>query len=346
LNEQHNILIVIPTLQTLRLDGKAMAAVAARAPQWVAGLMVVLLGARVAYLATDLGGAGAKVRGSLAGAIRLPASSPPLDLAALISANLFGSAAGTGQQGPAPVTSMPLVLVGVMAADDPERGVAILGPTAPAARVYLVGNTLPGGARLHAVYGDRVLLDRGGSIEALLLPRQSSGSAPAPTPPPQALASNGERMQQIIQQNPSLLTNVIRPQVVLADGRQKGFRVFPGPNRAAFNKLGLRPGDLVTAINGTNLDDPALGKDVFGTLSSAATARLTVVRDGRQQELSINVSQAVSEAERLSTDPAAQTAQPAQVAQPAQMGQPAQAAQPAPGAPPAPAPADATVPPP
>ena len=39
-----------------------MAAVAARAPQWVAGLMVVLLGARVAYLVADLGGAGAKGR--------------------------------------------------------------------------------------------------------------------------------------------------------------------------------------------------------------------------------------------------------------------------------------------
>jgi hypothetical protein len=43
---------------------------------------------------------------------------------------------------------------------------------------------------------------------------------------------------------------------------------------------------------------------VFGTLSSAATARITVMRDGRQQELSINVAQAVTEAERISAEPA------------------------------------------
>jgi general secretion pathway protein C len=293
---------MISTLKDLRFGGTAMTAVAAGAPKWVAGLLVILLGLRAAAVVTDLYGAGAhpgNSAGVIAAAVPL---APRLDLAGLISANLFGAAAAA-DSGPAPVTSMPLVLVGVMAADDPQRGVAILGPAAPAARVYLVGNTVPGGARLHAVYGDRVLLDRGGTIEALLLPRQSAPAGPGPALPP-PLASTGDRMQQLMQQNPGVINNILRPQVVLADGKQKGFRVFPGPNRQAFNKLGLRPGDLVTAINGTSLDDPALDKDVFGTLSSAATARITVMRDGRQQELSINVAQAVTEAERISAEPA------------------------------------------
>jgi general secretion pathway protein C len=103
--------------------------------------------------------------------------------------------------------------------------------------------------------------------------------------------------------------------VVLADGRQKGFRVFPGPNRNAFNKLGLRPGDLVTAINGTNLDDPSVGKDVFASLSTAATAKLSVVRDGRAQDVSIDIAQAVAEAERAVAD-AAQRAEAAQATEP------------------------------
>ena len=308
MNGQHNIGTVHSPLQSLRLDGAALSTLGARAPQWVAVLLVVALGGRAAWLVADLAGAsrGAQGAATLATPGAAPGLSPRLDLASLIGANLFGTSAATAQQGPAPVTSMPLVLVGVMAAEDPQRGVAILGPSAPAAKVYLVGATLPGGARLHAVHSDRVLIDRGGSIEALMLPRQPSATGPAPLPPP-PVANAADRMQQIVQQNPGVVSNVLRPQVVLVDGQQRGFRVFPGPNRQAFNKLGLRPGDLVTAINGTVLNDPSVANNVFGTLSTSPNAHVTVVRDGRQQDLVINVAQAVSEAERLGADPAAQT---------------------------------------
>jgi len=288
------------SLHSLRFDGAAFATLGARAPQWVAGLLVVALGARAARLVADLaGGSRAALPATQTGAA--PSLPPRLDLPGLIAANLFGSAASQGQQGPAPVTSMPLVLVGVMAADDPKRGIAILGPSGPAARVYLVGATLPGGARLHEVHSDRVLIDRGGSIEALLLPRQPSSVAPPPPPPP-PVAAAGDRIQQFVQTNPGVISNVLRPQVVLVDGRQRGFRVYPGPNRQAFNKLGLRPGDLVTAINGTVLDDPTVANNIFGTLSTSPNAHVTVTRDGRQQDLVINVAQAVSEVERLGTD--------------------------------------------
>jgi general secretion pathway protein C len=305
LNAKHTIRIVISTLKTLRLDGEAVATLAARAPRWVAAALIVLLGARAAYIVTDLFGAGAKPTGtaSAPAPADLPQAAARLDLAGLISANLFGSTAPPPQEGPAPVTSMPLVLAGVMAGEDPQRGVAILGPSATTAKVYLVGSALPGGARLHAVYGDRVLLDRGGVIEALLLPRQQSSSGNAPPPPPPPLAAVN-RVQRLVQENPGLVGDIIRPQAVLADGRQRGYRVYPGPNVQAFNKLGLRPGDMVTAINGTALDDPQRGGEIFGTLSSAADAHVTVMRNGRSQDLVLNLAQVAAEAERLSSEPA------------------------------------------
>ncbi len=296
---------MIATLKTLRPDADTLTALISRAPRWVAAGLVVLVGARAAYVVTDLFGAGAKPAGALSALspADLPQAAARLDLAGLISASLFGSAAPTAQEGPAPVTSMALVLVGVMAGEDPQRGVAILGPSAAAAKVYLVGNSLPGGARLHAVYGDRVMLDRGGLIEALLLPRQpsSTGNAAPPPPPPMAALN---RVQRLVQENPGLVGDIIRPQAVLADGRQRGYRVYPGPNVQAFNKLGLRPGDLVTAINGTALDDPQRGSEIFGTLSSASEARVTVTRNGRPQDLVLNLAQVAAEAERLGSEPA------------------------------------------
>ena len=59
----------------------------------------------------------------------------------------------------------------------------------------------------------------------------------------------------MISEQPGLLADVLRPQPVMDHGRMNGFRVYPGRNRAAFMRLGLRPGDQVTAINGTPLDD-------------------------------------------------------------------------------------------
>lgn len=275
------------TLQTLM----------ARLPLAVSVLLVVLLGIRGAALVTDF-----------TGGTRRPAATPqntpaglalsgPADLAALIGANLFGAAdPGLAPGAAPPVTSIPLVLVGVMAAQDPAQGVAILGPAVDSAKVHLVGSALPGGATLAAVYPDRVLINRGGVIEALLLPRQSA--ATGRTSPPVAVPGLAERAQQLVQQNPSAITSVMRPQVVLVDGKQKGFRVFPGPNRQAFSRLGLQAGDLVTTINGTTLDDPSVGSSVFATLATSPNARVTVVRDGRTQDLVVNVVQALAEAER------------------------------------------------
>ena len=83
----------------------------------------------------------------------------------------------------APATSMPLVLTGIIAGNDPQNGLAIIGPTAQAAKVYAVGDTISGGPKLHSVYSDRVVIDRDGQLESLALPHQmNTGNAP-PRPP-------------------------------------------------------------------------------------------------------------------------------------------------------------------
>ena len=98
---------------------------------------------------------------------------------------------------------------------------------------------------------------------------------------------------------PGLISQVMRPQPVFAGGEMKGFRVYPGANRQAFARMGLRPGDMVTAINGTPLNDKDRAQEIFGTLASSTEARVTITRNGRQQELVLNIAQITAEAERL-----------------------------------------------
>jgi general secretion pathway protein C len=70
-----------------------------------------------------------------------------------------------------------------------------------------------------------------------------------------------------------------------------GFRVNPGRDRETFAALGLMPGDVVTDINGTVLDDPSRGLQVFEALGEATMANVTVLRDGAPQVIVVDTSQ-------------------------------------------------------
>jgi general secretion pathway protein C len=64
-------------------------------------------------------------------------------------------------------------------------------------------------------------------------------------------------------------------------------------------RLGLRPGDQVTAINGTPLDDRERGEQILRTLGSSSEARVTLIRQGQQQDLTLNIAQVAQEADNL-----------------------------------------------
>jgi general secretion pathway protein C len=116
--------------------------------------------------------------------------------------------------------------------------------------------TTSAGASLHSVYLDHVILDRGGTLETLVLPRLLPGmrgpdrARRGADPRTVAAVDNIRRM---VQQDPGLLDQVMRTVASYdnAAGKLRGFRAYPGKIAQIFNKLGLKPGDLVTAINGT-----------------------------------------------------------------------------------------------
>jgi general secretion pathway protein C len=292
------------------------------AASWLEGLpppdkwrpLVLTHGPRIAtwVLAFALAVQAAVIVTNLAGSTKPPKAVPgPLmqshsqsvDVAAITSAHLFGESpiVASRQSAAEQQSNLPLVLVGIIAADDPQDGLAILGENAAAAKVYAVGDSVPGGAKLHSVLSDRVEIERNGNLEYLLLPRQlqSGPAAPPSTAALQTQVPIVDRMRKLISDDPGLMADIMRPQPVFAQGKQKGYRVYPGRNRQAFTRLGLRPGDLVMAINGTPLDDPARGQEIFRTLGSSSEAHITVMRSGQQQDLTLNIAQVAQEAEGM-----------------------------------------------
>lgn len=285
--------------QTLRYDGELASQMLARLPLAVAAVLVVLISVRAALLVADL--AGPPAADSFTPAAVAPTVRNVTDVAAILRANIFGqSPPATGAD--APVTSMQLLLTGVVAAPDEKLGVAMIGTNATNLELKRVGDSVPGGARLHAVQVDRVLLDRGGAIESLPLPELATVGFTAP-PQVGTASLSMARVEQAIRANPGVIGQVMHRTPVFVDGRLRGLRVSPGPNAAAFTRLGLRNGDLVTSINGVELNDEARSRDVFDSLSGAAEARVSVERNGTSQELVLNLAEIAQEAEELATTP-------------------------------------------
>lgn len=226
-----------------------------------------------------------------------------VDIQSLVSAHLFGTAIAdpsTEDAANAPQSTANLVLAGTIASQDPKRGVAIISDGGPA-KVYAVGDNI-GGASLHSVYLDHVILERGGSLETLQLPRQLLVGTMAPSTakanPDPSTAAAVENIRRMVQADPGILNQVMRTVASYDNvaGKLRGFRAYPGRNRLAFNKLGLKPGDLVTAINGTPLDDPQRSQEVLNTIQSSDRATVTIERAGQKQEITLNIAQLATQA--------------------------------------------------
>jgi general secretion pathway protein C len=229
-----------------------------------------------------------------------------VNVQSVVAAHLFGVAALERKAldpSNAPPSSANLMLAGTIATQDPKHGVAIISDGGGPSKVFSVGDNVSG-ASLYSVYLDHVILDRNGALETLTLPRQLPPSRAAIVRRPATVGSDPRTVQavdnirRLVQQDPTILDQVMRtvPSYDNAGGKLRGFRAYPGRNRQIFSKLGLRSGDLVTAINGTTLDDPQRSQEVFNTIQSSDRVTVTVERGGQKQDITLNIAQVAAQA--------------------------------------------------
>jgi len=224
-----------------------------------------------------------------------------VDFRAVAEAHLFGEAGKEPEPvvtaTAAPDTRMNLKLKGTIAADDETMAHAIITDSSGKSKVYFVDDGVAGGTSLHEVYVDRVILKRGAALETLRLPKKSQALG---RPLSQAVADDshgGSRrarnssIRDMVESRPAAFTEIVRPQPYMPNGQLKGYRVYPGRDRRTFAALGLRPGDLVTDINGQPLNDIQSGMEVFRALGDATEVTVTVERNGSAMVLTLDQGQ-------------------------------------------------------
>lgn len=193
-----------------------------------------------------------------------------------------------------PETKLNLVLRGVYHTEDQDRAMAIIASQGGREEVFSVGQRLPGDAELREVRPERVVLFRQGSYESLSFPESQRGGsitavraeAPATGVTSTAnrinVSSLAERYRENISSDPTSLNDIAQVQPHIESGVMRGFRLRPGRKRELLRQLGLRPGDVVTNINGVPLDSMAQAMDSLQSFLSANEVQVTVLRNGRE----------------------------------------------------------------
>jgi len=247
--------------------------------------------------------------------------SPGRSLAALDDWRPFGQPPAPAEQGvPAadlrdsPETTLPLTLHGALQVQElpdgdvlvvPEAGTAVISGPSRQQKTYRTGEAIDeaSGAVLRFVFADSVRLDRGGGrLETLKFPVRSAGSANAAglnsriAATPQRTTRPAQAAQPAsVFDTMSSIGNTLAQHMTIAahteNGQTVGYRLQPRGDGQVFSQLGLEPGDVLTEVNGTRLDNINNTMQIIQALGEAPQASVTIRRNDVDQAMVLDMSQ-------------------------------------------------------
>jgi len=247
-----------------------------------------------------------------------------IDVESMLGLGLFGNPVNTtvpserdGIEAGAKETRLDLTLVGTLVTSTDGLGTAVI-EARKTQSTYAVGDSLPvsGDVTLAKVLTKQVVLNNGGRYELLTLfednplakaVRVSTGqSEPLNTPTkipdspniasgvvidsPEATAI-AARYRDRLYNEPESLARTLKVSAVNDENGIYGYRVAPGSDATAFKALGFESGDIVTAVNGLDLSDPANTVSLYQSMRDATEATFELKRGDTMLTLSVSLGQ-------------------------------------------------------
>jgi len=286
------------------IDGAAASRVL---PPYVNLLLVVVIAwllAKIIWMLVPGSAVGGTVTPPITLADPVLTSADSMDVRAIADSHIFGVADAESsvpeliaapEDDLADTRLVNLTLNGTVASAIPKYSVAIISDGGKDQEVYIIGDSVGNNATLHAIYADRVVLNEKGVLTNLKLPREFQdvpvSNVRRETATTRQDFDDSQSIQAVVTQNLTKLTDVIRPTPYRVGGEQVGFRVYPGRDRKQFAALGLKPGDIITDIDGQTLSDASQAMQIFQSLGTAEEVTVTLDRDGQIESLTLKTSQ-------------------------------------------------------
>jgi type II secretion system protein C len=150
-----------------------------------------------------------------------------------------------------PPTSLPLRLYGIRYSDRGVADAAILGFDQNNQTIYSVNDVIEDDTILESILVDKVVISRSGIRESVSF---------NDTPLISGLSPYTSETTKVTQAKPVNISaqDIISFEPYFSNGTIKGYKVFAGQDKEAFNDSGLQSGDLLLAVNGISVNDPII----------------------------------------------------------------------------------------
>lgn len=205
-------------------------------------------------------------------------------------------------------SQLPIELMGTIVHANPARSLAtILVKPNPDAKSYRVGEEIPGLARITKVERRKVTFINLQSkkheykdipVDFNISFNFKDGAADAVGVQDGPVLRKSETefavkrtdLDSYTRDLPSLLKDARMTPNIVPGGGVEGFRfvwIKPG---SIYEKLGLKPGDVVKGVNNEEINDPKKAFQAYQSLRDSDGIVLNVIRDGREQRISYSIT--------------------------------------------------------
>jgi general secretion pathway protein C len=210
-----------------------------------------------------------------------------VDLGVLPRSQLFGAAASPQTAESLAPTNLNLTLTGVMAR--PVAGCALVIVQGQPESAFCAGEDLTPGVRLDTVERDRIVILRNGARETVpLKDLDKHANLIAPPPPPGPIVQPGSTGAAVVDRR-QLQQQMGKPeflsQALIVPNPEGGFLVRQIQPGSLYEKLGLRPGDVIKNVNGTALTSMEDVMRLYQQFGTAQRVLVEVQRQGRSETL-------------------------------------------------------------
>lgn len=189
-----------------------------------------------------------------------------------------------------PETRLNLQLDGLrMSVEAGDSGNAIIRTPDGRASNFAVGDEILAGVTLERILSDRVIINRDGADETLMLGGRGAGlsvisdDSRVTSPEQEPARETAQPAQSDLIEGrlagPDVFFGAINAGPVMTNGSLSAYRLSPIGGSDVMRQAGLQPGDLLLQINGTSVANLDIN-DIVDRISAIETAELQISRNG------------------------------------------------------------------